>query len=188
MQGLWPRSSHPLATLWPMTTLVFTIVGADRAGLVAEVADIVADHGGNWGRSELAELSGTFAGVVEVSVPADRAAELRAALSVLEGLLTIVVQEAAPEIPDAASARRLTFEVIGNDHPGIVRDITTTLRSHGVSIDRLTTGTSDAAMYGGRLFEASVVVRVPASADLDAVVAELEKLASEIQVDVIVAS
>lgn len=171
-----------------MTTLVFTIVGADRAGLVAEVADIVANHGGNWGRSELAELSGTFAGVVEVSVPADRVDELRAALSVLEGLLTIVVHEASAEIPDAASTRLLTLEVIGNDRPGIVREITTTLRSHGVSIDRLTTGTSDAAMYGGRLFEASVVVRVPEPVDLDAVIADLERLASEIQVDVTVAS
>lgn len=169
-----------------MTTLVFTIVGADRAGLVAHVADIVANHGGNWERSELAELSGTFAGVVEVSVPDERVDELRAALSVLDGLLTIVVQEGPGA--DAAPARRFTFEVIGNDHPGIVREITTALRAHGVSIDRLTTGTSEAAMYGGRLFEASVVVRVPASVDLDTVTGELERLASEIQVDVTLAN
>lgn len=167
-----------------MTTLVFTIVGADRAGLVAEVADIVAGHDGNWERSELAELSGTFAGVVEVSVPPLRADDLRAALSVLEGLLTVVVREGAPAEPP--QGRRFTFDVLGNDRPGIVREITGALRARGVSIDRLTTGTREAAMYGGRLFEASVVTRVPESVDLDGVVADLERLASEIQVDVAV--
>ncbi|MDN3497257.1 ACT domain-containing protein [Planococcus sp. APC 4015] len=167
-----------------MTTLVFTIVGADRAGLVAEVADIVADHDGNWERSELVELSGTFAGVIEVSVSPARAGDLKAALSNLDGLLSVVVHEGSDRGSDDVSARRLTFDVLGNDRSGIVREITGALRAHGVSIDRLTTTTRDAAMYGGRLFEASVVTRVPESTDLDAVIGQLERLASEIQVDV----
>ena len=39
-------------------------------------------------------------------------------------------------------------------------------------------------MSGGRLFEATIVARVPASVDLDAVRAELERLAAEVQVDI----
>lgn len=166
-----------------MTTLVLTIVGADRAGLVAEVADIIAHHGGNWERSELAELSGAFAGIVEVFVPADRADELRSALDVLDGILTVAVHH-APEATSDDAAQRVVLEVIGNDHPGIVREITAVLREHGLSIDRMTTETRDAAMSGGRLFEASVVARVTASVDLDVVSTELERLASEIRVDV----
>lgn len=166
-----------------MTTLVLTIVGADRAGLVAEVADIVAAHDGNWERSELAELSGAFAGIVEVSVPEERSDDLRAALSVLDGLLTIAVHASAGETADAAPTRSLTLEVVGNDHPGIVREISAVLRENEISIDRMTTETRDAAMYGGRLFEATVVARVPASVDLDAVTGQIERLASEIQVD-----
>lgn len=167
-----------------MTTLVLTLVGADRAGLVAEVAGIVARHDGNWERSELAELSGAFAGIVEVSVAPERADELRAALQVLAGLLTISVHETAMTAPDAASARRITLRVLGNDHPGIVRELSTALRAHDASIDRLTTETRDAAMSGGRLFEATIVARVPASTDPSAVIAEIERLAAEIQVDV----
>lgn len=170
-----------------MTTLVLTVVGDDRAGLVAAVADVVGNHGGNWENSQLAELSGAFAGIIEISVARERADELREALAVLDGLLTVAVHagsEVAEREPAATSARGIVLEVVGNDHPGIVRDLSSVMSSHGVSIDRMTTTTRDAAMYGGRLFEATVAARVPASVDLDALTAELERLATEIQVDV----
>ncbi|WP_127820044.1 glycine cleavage system protein R [Microbacterium sp. CPCC 204701] len=170
-----------------MTTLVLTVVGDDRAGLVAAVADVVGNHGGNWENSQLAELSGAFAGIIEISVPPEHTDELREALAVLEGLLKVTVHSgaaAAERERESAAARSFTLEVVGNGHPGIVRDISAVLRSHGVSIDRMTTTTCEAAMYGGRLFEATVAARVPASVDLDALTAELELLAAEIQVDV----
>ena len=157
-----------------MKTLVLTVIGDDRIGLVEAVAKVVDDHGGNWENSELAELAGAFAGVIEVSVPPARVDELRGALSTLDGLLTITVHGAGAA---AAQPRHVTFTVLGNDHPGIVRDISSALHAHDVGIDHLTTQTRDAAMSGGRLFEATIVARVPASADLDAVRAELERVA-----------
>lgn len=167
-----------------MTTLVLTVVGDDRSGLVAAVADVVGNHGGNWENSQLAELSGAFAGIIEVSVAPERAGELREALGVLEGLLKVTVYTGADTPPESAGERPLTIQVIGNDHPGIVRDISSVLRRHAVWIDNLTTRTAEAAMYGGRLFEATVVARVPASVDLEALTGELERIAAEIQVDV----
>ena len=171
----------------PMTTLVLTVVGEDRAGLVAAVADVVDAHGGNWENSRLAELAGAFAGVIEVSVAAERAEQLRAALSGLEGLLTVAVHAGTDKRVDAALPRVLSIDVLGNDHPGIVREISAVLSAHDVSIDSLETGTRDAAMYGGRLFEAHVHAHVPASVDLAEVTRELERLATEIQVDLTLA-
>ena len=49
-----------------MATLVLTVIGDDRAGLVNALADVVTAHGGNWERSQLAELAGKFAGIVLV--------------------------------------------------------------------------------------------------------------------------
>ncbi|GAA5212240.1 glycine cleavage system protein R [Microbacterium kyungheense] len=177
-----------------MTTLVLTVVGDDRSGLVAAVADVVGAHGGNWETSQLAELSGAFAGIIEVSVARERADDLRTALASLEGLLKVTVHAGTDAVQaassrsslstSAAGSRPLTLEVVGNDRAGIVRDISAVLTSHGVTIDRMATRTTDAAMYGGRLFEATVAARVPASVDLDALTAELERLATEIQVDV----
>ena len=167
-----------------MTTLILTVAGADRPGLVAAVADVVDAHGGNWENSRLAELAGTFAGVIEVSVAADRADELEAALRGLEGLLTVAVRTGSDA---AASAdRAIDIRVLGNDRPGIVREVSGVLNAHALSIEELTSETKDAAMAGGRLFEASVTARVPASVDLDALRADLERLATEIQVDITV--
>ncbi|HWV48696.1 MAG TPA: ACT domain-containing protein [Microbacterium sp.] len=166
-----------------MTTLILTVVGSDRPGLVAAVADIVDEHGGNWENSQLAELAGAFAGVIQVSVPDDARADLTAALRELDGLLTVAVH-AGSDAADDAQARPITLQILGNDRPGIVREVSAVLRTHELSIETMTTETRDAAMAGGRLFEASVVAEAPASADLDLLRADLERLTTELQVDI----
>ncbi len=182
------RAGARLATLWHMTTLVLTVVGDDRQGLVAAVADVVDAHGGNWENSQLAQLAGAFAGIVQVEVPADRVEELTAALRGMDGLLTIAAHPGgAPVAHDAEpSARRFAFTVLGNDRPGIVREVSSTLRAQGVGIDRMVTETRDAAMSGGRLFEAVISAHVPPTVDVEVVRGALERLAAEIQVDVTV--
>ncbi|SDO61722.1 Glycine cleavage system regulatory protein [Microbacterium sp. ru370.1] len=169
-----------------MTTLVLTIVGDDRAGLVSSVADIVDAHGGNWENSELAELAGAFAGIVEVSIAADRADALRSALEGLAGTLAVTVHAGAA-LDTGPAVRAVTFDVVGNDRPGIVRELSSALSAHGASIERMSTQTTDAAMAGGRLFEASITATLAADVAVDDLVSELERLATEIQVDVTLA-
>ncbi|WP_295014425.1 glycine cleavage system protein R [uncultured Microbacterium sp.] len=169
-----------------MITLILTLVGTDRPGLVATVADIVDEHGGNWENSRLAELSGTFAGVVQVTVPLDRVEELRASLSGLEGLMTIAVH-AGPGSATADELQRLHITVLGNDRTGIVREISSVLNRRALSIESMTSETRDAAMAGGRLFEAAVVATVPADADPETLRGDLERLANDLQVDITVA-
>ncbi|MBY6062112.1 glycine cleavage system protein R [Microbacterium esteraromaticum] len=168
-----------------MTTLILTVAGADRPGLVSAVADVVDAHGGNWENSSLAELAGMFAGVIQVSVAPDRVDDLRAALDALDGLLTVTVHAGAGSAA-GASPPRISLTVLGNDRPGIVREVSGALGAHALSIESMTTETRDAAMAGGRLFESSVTAVVPASADMDALRAALERIASEIQVDITV--
>lgn len=168
-----------------MTTLILTVAGADRPGLVAAVANIVDAHGGNWEHSSLTELAGTFAGVIEVSVGDNRASELESALRGLQGqgLLTLTVRTGTPDA-GGNDDQLLKLQVLGNDRPGIVREISGVLSAHALSIEELATETRDAAMAGGRLFEASVTAKVPASVDLAALRDDLEHLAAEIQVDI----
>ncbi|HVX08399.1 glycine cleavage system protein R [Humibacter sp.] len=166
-----------------MAKLVLTVVGDDRAGLVQSLADVVSEHGGNWETSELAELAGAFAGIVLVSVPDARLEELREALHGLDGLLRVTVHGGA-DAGAGASGRRLTFSVLGDDRPGIVREVTGILSRHGVTIDLFSSHTREAPMAGGVLFEARIAARVPDGVETAAVVEELERLAAEIQVDV----
>ena len=167
-----------------MSRLVLTVIGDDRAGLVEALAEVISAHDGNWEHSQMTELAGQFAGIVVVSVPDERADELRAALHELDGLMDV---SAHPGTDESGAPNEewghLRIELIGSDHPGIVRDVSSALARHGLSIETMTTERRDAPMAGGRLFEANVVVRVPPDVDPVDVGKELERVASELFVD-----
>jgi glycine cleavage system regulatory protein len=152
-----------------MTELVLTIIGRDRAGVVATLADVVRFHEGNWKRSELAEIAGTFAGVVVVEVGDDRVDELLTNLLILrdQGLHVTAQQVEEPVVaPDTDDVRlRLT----GEDRPGVVHEISTAISDAGISISRLGTVTDLPGDDGAKRFEITIQLTVPVGADLDAV-------------------
>src|SRR5215216_1508686 len=111
-------------------TLVMTVIGADRPGLVQMVAARVADNGGNWLESRMCRLGGQFAGILRVEVAQERRDELVNALRTLEvdGLRVIIHAEPAAGVADARSATGekgslATVELVGNDRPGILRSV-----------------------------------------------------------------
>ena len=164
----------PFGTLARMATLVLTLIGDDRSGLVNAVAEVVARHGGNWEQSQMAELAGKFAGIVLVIV---------SALQPLQGMLDITAQRGSAPVV-VPEAQRFVLDLVGSDRPGIVREITEVLAAHGVNIDSLRTEASDAPMSGGRLFEAHAVLEMSPSTDLGALRVALERLADELMVDI----
>lgn len=172
------------------TTLVLTVIGDDRAGLVKALADVIEQGGGNWERSHLSELAGKFAGIVTVTAPDDRVDALRAALAPLEGLLQVAVHDGSSGEGSApcAAGQMLRIELLGNDRPGIVGAVSGVLAKHDLSVAELESLTRDAPMAGGRLFEAKALVAVPDGVDLDALQEDLEELATEIMVDLSVSA
>lgn len=166
-----------------MASFVLSLIGSDRTGLVAALADVVSDHDGNWEQSRLGELAGVFAGVVLVSVPDGSATAFQQALHPLRdlGLLDITLREGDAQGDAAGTA--LTFELVGNDRPGIVHDVSRLLTSLDVGIAELETWTSSAPMAGGTLFHATAVVRLPRRLTVDTLVEQLEGLAHEMMVD-----
>ena len=167
-----------------MSTLVLTLIGDDRTGIVNALAEVVASHDGNWERSQLAELAGAFAGIVVVTVPDERAASFRSAVAALEGLTVVVHDADASALQEPVG--RVTVELLGNDRPGLVKELTGVFARHDLSIEEVETGSYDAPMAGGRLFEALLVVPVTAGTDTDALRADLERLAMELMVDITV--
>lgn len=165
-----------------MATLVLTVIGDDRAGLVNALAEVVAAHGGNWERSQLAEQAGKFAGLVTVTVPDSGVQALTDALGPLDGLLDVTLQR-AESARAAADGRHVRLELVGGDRSGIVQEITAVLRRHGVNIDQWQTEVRDAPMAGGQLFELTADVTIPTATDADAVRAELEAIADELMVE-----
>ncbi len=168
-----------------MEPLVITAVGNDRAGLVETLSGIVARHGGNWEQSKMAELAGTFAGVVLVSVPEAKSLELRHDLEDLtaSGLLNLMVEVPGHSaVGESAGVQSYRLELVGQDHPGIVHEVSHTLAQANVSIDELETEVVPAPM-GGHLFKAEATIEVPANVDIDDLRSDLEALAADLMVD-----
>src|ERR687897_779520 len=114
------------------TSLVLTVLGSDRPGLVESIAKLVADHGGNWLESRMAHLAGHFAGILRVEVEADQAEPLAAAL---QGLVETGLELIIHPDPSAAALSGvplLHLDLVGHDRPGIVRQISSVLASLGV--------------------------------------------------------
>ncbi len=165
-----------------MIELVLTIIGRDRAGVVASLADVVRFHDGNWKRSELVEIAGMFAGVVVVEVGDDRVDELLTNLLVLreQGLHVTARQVEEPIVAPVADAVRL--RLTGDDRPGVVHEISTAIRDAGISISRLGTVTDLPGEDGGRRFEITAQLTVPVGADLDAVFDSMGEVAVRLDI------
>jgi glycine cleavage system regulatory protein len=164
------------------TTLVLTVLGDDRPGIVEQLSDRVLAAGANWEESRMAHLSGKFAGLLRVSVETSRADALADGLAALAGAgLTVVVEPGA----DARSARTesMTLQLVGHDRPGIVRDVARALAAQQVNIEELESEVASAPMTGEPLFRATARLRLPASVSPERVVQTLEALAGELMVD-----
>ncbi|MGH7338498.1 MAG: glycine cleavage system protein R [Myxococcota bacterium] len=164
-------------------SLVLTVIGADRPGLVEALSKTIADHGASWLESRMAHLAGHFVGLLRVSVADARAAELIDALRALEARgLRVIVEPALGEGPDR-TAPRLRLELVGLDRPGIVREISSAIAERGVNVEELESHTSSAPMSGETLFHASAWLRLPHDGATAGLRAALEKLANEMMVE-----
>jgi len=167
-----------------MASLILTILGTDRPGLVEAVAAPIAAHGGNWLESRMAHLAGKFAGILRVEVPDERAGALGEALARLEVQGLRVVVERTAGAPAAEARSLMLLELVGLDRPGIVRDIARVLAERGVNIEELVTDRAPAAMSGELLFQSKARLHVPASCDAAELRARLERLAGDLMVQV----
>jgi glycine cleavage system regulatory protein len=173
-----PRSG-PLSS-----SLVLTVIGPDRPGLVESIADIVSDHDANWIESRMSHLAGQFAGLLRVSVAAERAAGLIAGLEALSAAGLRVQVESAEAASDRHAEHHVELELVGQDRPGIVREISRALAARGVNVEELETWCSSAPMSGETLFHARAALRLPSSGALDELRSALERLGDELMVDV----
>jgi len=165
-------------------SLIMTVIGPDRPGLVDGLAGVVEEHGGNWLESRMARLGGQFAGVLRVQVPEDHEAALAQSMKAMErqGLTTVICSERTGAT-DKNQATAL-LEIVGHDRPGIVHQISHVLALHEVNVEELETGCASAAMSGETLFKAQARLRIPDGCNLASLRRELETIAEDLIVDV----
>jgi len=165
-------------------SVVLTIVCDDRPGIVQTLSRVLEDHDGNWTESSMLSLAGKFAGILKASVPEHRVDDFLNGLVTLESQGLHIVAQRSADRQQSAEVREVNLNLVGQDRPGIVNDITEIFCKHEVNVHELDTECQSASMSGETLFLAKVKMGVPAETSLDALRADLENLANELMVDI----
>lgn len=165
------------------TRVILSAVGSDRPGLTRTLAVAVAEAGGNWLESHLSRLGGLYVGSVLVELDAAAVPAFEAAIRSVDALgLTVSLMPAGDE-PEVQAGDRLRLELVGQDRPGIVREVTTVLADLHVNIEDFVTSTEHGAWSGEPLFRAAARLALPPGLGNDELRAVLEALSGEIMVD-----
>lgn len=160
-----------------------TVLAADRPGLVNLLSETIANREGNWLESRMAHLAGQFAGILRIDCPEDQVDGLLAELTALEAK-GISVQARREALPAEETRQSLRLDVVGNDRPGIVRELSAAIAAAGANVEDLHTSLESAPMAGHPLFHAKGLVSLPAGGDPAALIAGIEKLGPDLSVSI----
>jgi len=165
-----------------LAAVVLSVIGSDRPGLTRALAEAVLSAGGNWLESNLSRLGGLYVGSVLVELEADRLDSLRAAVQAVDATGLEVRLAPALDTPGGAG-EALQFSLIGQDQPGIVRQVTAILTDLNVNIETFESQVSAEPHSGAALFHMDARLRLPPGLSADDVQATLESISAEIMVD-----
>jgi len=158
--------------------LAITVIGQDRPGIVADVAETLSGLGVNLTDSTMTRLRGHFA-MTLICTGEPSAEEVEAALRPLaaDGSLLATVREVRPEADQPATGAPYLVSVHGADRLGIVAAVTRVLAEAGGNITDLST------RLVGPLYTLFAEVDLPPGT-ADRVAGELSRTAAELGVEV----
>ena len=168
------------------SSLVITLLGDDRPGLVNMLSDLMVTHNANWADSQMANMLGKFAGILHVHVSPENIEGLTQSLQNLhneDNQLRVLVDVISGHTHDTDS-RVFDIELTGQDRPGIIDEITSVLANLDVNVEHMATEQREASMSNEIYFFAHLSLRLPASSDIDAVQDALEELSDQLMVDI----
>jgi glycine cleavage system regulatory protein len=165
-------------------SLVITVLGPDRPGLVGSLSKTLNKFQGSWSESRMSQLAGKFAGILLVSLSVDQIDELTAALNQLQSQSLKIQIERVNEDEVKTPEKIINIELLGQDRPGIIHDITQQLATLNVNIEELESNIKEASMSGEILFSAELKLGLPAGVTAEAVQETLEEMSDQFMVDV----
>ena len=164
--------------------ILITVSGPDRPGMVSALADVVAAHDGNWLESRMANLGGQFAGIIRIEVDESRQEGLLTAAQALHSSALNVALLPVEDAQISPAGRDVELELLGQDQPGIVRDISRVLSDAGVSVQAFDSFLEEASMAGGMLFHAHAHLSVPEELGTEQLHERLQSLSDSLMIDI----
>ncbi len=165
-------------------SLVISILTEDKPGIVETLASTINNAGGNWLESRMTHLAGKFAGILQVSVDESNHEALKTALSQLSEKGISVIAADVSEQSTETSPKVMSFSLVGNDRPGIIRELSQAFASHSINMDELETDCSSMPWSGEPMFTARGTLEIPEGTNLDALMDQLDSISDNLGVDI----
>ncbi|MFP9132924.1 glycine cleavage system protein R [Shewanella algae] len=135
-----------------MLRYLITLQVSDRKGLVEQIAHAVSRHGGNWLDSELRHIDGIFAAILLLEVPSEHWDDLLDALECIDGMALTSARAGQQQ----KYIKRLSFNLVAYDRPGLVLDISNRINALGINIEQFSSKFETAGHTGIALFRATI--------------------------------
>lgn len=164
---------------------ILTAIGADRVGIVDELAALILQEGCNIEESRMAVLGGEFAIILLLSGAEEGVRRLAGSLpghGRSSGLQLSLKETVPPR--GAPDSRPYRIETVSLDTPGILHAVTSILAKHRINIEDLETDTTSAPWTGAPMFVMRARIAVPASVSIAGVREDLEELEAQSNLDV----
>jgi glycine cleavage system transcriptional repressor len=164
--------------------LAITVIGRDRPGIIADVAEVLSGLGMNLTDSTMTRLRGHFAMTLictgsepEAGTPAIEDVDAALAPLTADGSLVATVSRVHPEAAPESPGGHFVLSVHGADRLGIVASVTRALAEFGGNVTDLTTRLS------GDLYVLVAELDLPV-ADVDVIRDRLDAVTRALGVDV----
>lgn len=162
--------------------IVLSLIADDHPGIVQTLAETIASHAGNWLDSSMSHLGGKFAGIVLLEVSEKQEQALEDALRSLDRRgLQVAFERTTPAKPHPC--HYVMVNIVANDRPGIVGEISDLLARHDINIETLTTSVADTPMFSGHLFKARFQANLPNHMSYDDLQQVLESASDDLMVE-----
>ena len=166
------------------TKLVISALGADRAGIVDELSDIIYSHKLNIEDSRMTVLGGEFAILLLVSGEATALAGLQAKSTEIEQALQMqLLIKPTTESVAAGNSIPYAVEVAAIDHPGIVNNISRFFSSRNINIVNLQTERYAAPHTGSPMFALHMTIGVSADTNIAQLREAFTEVCDELNLD-----
>jgi len=165
-------------------SIVITLIGEDRPGIVESISSIITQYKGEWVDSRMANLSGRFTGILRINFPykeVDRAVS-HLKLNPIDGI-NLQVEE-VNDAYENVRGKCFKFELIGQDRPGIVHRVSSVIVNNGATVDAFESEVIEASMSGEKLFKSNITICLEEDRNIDELCTLLEELENELMVDI----
>ncbi len=164
--------------------LIMTVIADDRPGVVEVLADVIANHKGNWLESQMAHIHGKFSGIVAVAIHEKDLPDLQSALQKLGhqgfAIATSLVEKHLPK----TNTQPFKLTIVGPDRPGIIREVSRALAKRGINLVELSSECSSMPWSGEPMFTAHGQAHMPQDVNLAELGDALDTIAEELGLDI----